>query len=626
MAAPTQYYFSQTLGNDANSGLIPGSPKQTLAAALTLYQNGNSISQARGDKWRPLGYGSTFGFFSPTISTHNGQIWNSYDAGLGSDLPVWDTMIYDDGAGWTNIGAGRWSKDMTTLGGIYAGLTGLVGRCWPAMTGPSSPPNREAFRLMGSAAACVAIRQFYVTGTTITIYTGSTNPFVYYGGIALAARFGSSNLFGRFQSFNGETFSEVLIRGSGGTAQNTNRFVTFNDVQIICPGDAGGFGTAATGDVVSDWTIRRFYCDFYTSSTEDRADSSPFGSWNGLSFVSTDVATDPLISRMDVVDAYVRGARHAGLQFATISLTQLDNVKGITIRSSVPGGTVLDEQDVDYGHGLAVTAAGFLIQGVKRTGGRTQDQIMGAGRITGCVWKNASGPAASNASNFGTCNYVSISSYAYTTALCDIDIDGCVFNAPSNFAIQINPTTSGSIAQGKLRITNTTFVETTASYASKTTWQPDGNPGGSLHGACIVCGTFAADATLPFPDLKNNLYIIPTGETIVALWAHQAGNSGGGTGTYYASPNPPASSYFNMFGYTANDSPPAASLPGATAAVVSNNATYASATAAGVDSSSFKPTSASPLYHAGAVVTLVPDGAGSSRYQPPTTGALEATS
>lgn len=613
----TLYYHPN--GDDSLAGTSAGTARKSLNSlgsgasvannATTRFAAGDTILLARGGIWVPAVENMNVRFmFDPSVSVHNGQYLGSYDAGIGSNRPILDMLLYDDGTGWSYLSAGRWTKTYAATDGIS-----LLGRCWPALTGPSSPRNYDAMRLMASAADVVAEYQYYITGLTATVYTGSSavNPFYYYSGIAFARRtYGSSNLIGRLRQLAGESVRDgIVFRGGSIGLQSGALDCRFEQLRFDSM-ESCAFVISEGGYVSSRLTISEPSFDWYTGEKENEGSSARFGGWNGIQISPTPTSGTNGVFGVDIIDLNCRGARHLALQAINDSATYLNGVSGIVMRATKKGRSVIDSRDIDYGRAFGVTCSGALLKDLIFTGAPTHCQMAGLGRIENCDWIN-NRPAQSDASNQGTdCCLWTSSPYnslysADIVPRTSISVVGCLFDTPVNFAYAHSDGTglgTTPVGVGDIRLINNTIIDQTYYNQRKTIQYTTQLP---MPSASMLIYS-ASTGTPVFPTLKNNLFVLPNGATTVYLHKDQA------TGT---TPVGAPDTRFKVNPYTVND---------ATAPVVPvANQQYASRDAAGIGSDNRVSSAASPVVGAGVFAGYSSDPAGIQRWNPPTVGAYE---
>lgn len=125
-AHATTYYFSSTLGNDANSGTSTSAPKRTLSAAEGLALPGNTLLFRRGDAWYDPW--NSFDLSGKSGTSTNPIIIDSYTDGNSPNpnapatvqpiianmvrLPDWVSPSSPNG--WSNVsGTTRWKRTVS---------------------------------------------------------------------------------------------------------------------------------------------------------------------------------------------------------------------------------------------------------------------------------------------------------------------------------------------------------------------------------------------------------------------------------------------------------------------------------------------------------------------------------
>lgn len=606
-------------GDDSLAGTSPATARKSLITngsapssttnATTRFAAGDTILLARGGIWVPptTDIGNRF-MMDPSVSVHSQQYIGSYDAGLGSNQPILDPLLYDDGTGWTLYGAGVWTKTYSATDAV-----GLYFRCWAGMTGPTSVRSYDSMRLMSSAAACVSEKQFYCNGLVAYVYSGSENPFIKYGGIAFARRiFGSVSTAVRLRALDGESWLDgVTIRGSV-LSQGGMRNARIEYVRLESMGGSGlNFSDAAS--LNQNILFKNTTIDWYTSTGENQADSTGgsagFGSWDGISMSAAFTAGNGALD-IRVVDPNIKGARHACVSFYNLNPAFKTGVSGISVRSTSMGRSVFDCDGIDTGRGFAAATTGFSIDGIRMVGMTGQSQLAGYASVRRCEWlKNRA--LVTQPDNNGGDNCIAIGTPYFAGDVVpgtSIDVEACLFDNPVNFTMVVvaDNLTATPIQSSDIRFIGNTVIDQTY-YNSKRTDQAV--PWGSLPGSTFYFFS-NSNITVPFPVFKNNLVILPAGAAGVYL--HNNWSS-------YSNPFPlPPSSYSGGAAktntYTIND---------ATAPTVPlNNAKYDTLSAAGCDG--YVPLLTSPLVSAGGNMMAKNDLAGNIRWNPPSIGAYEA--
>lgn len=620
------YYFDIIGGNNANSGLTPALAKKDGngaggGTAYAAFQAGHNVWYARGTVIVPRSGDWYHWGNQSAINTHAGQTLGSYDAGYGDALPIFDTLVYDDGpTGWS-FGSGVWTKDFAA----FPEIDSFSGRGWAGMLTPGTVPDRASvLRPQSSAVACVAERDFYVhpTGGTkiVTICTGGStvDPYTHFGGLAFTRNIGAANLYDTnfcIMDMNGETVRDIAIQGCGIACITAVRNAKFIDL-VIRPGRDTGIKLQGATNTCENVQIIRPHIDYMTSSYEDTVASNTY-------FASTDAIYASKIqgqntgytSNLEIVDFYIRGARHVGISASCAATGNVNAVRGITLRGTTPGAAVTTHYDVNNGRGIGIGAAGFMIDGVHVLGDPTVQGITGSGVIKRCLFQGQRYPSLLCTNNF---NYGALSiayrgngESAAVLSTLSIDIHSNVFDQMEPYPIEVfdHPTNAAKINVGEVRIWNNVFNENPAFYnARKGGFNGEYSfPSGSV---LVWCFTYTIPANKPvLPTFWNNVFIYPSGATAAYVWnnAETGTNYGGGTNPYKyvtLSINDPAA-----------PTSPYGEVPFA-------NKQFVSLAAAGL-SADFLPSTASGLYRAGTHVRPSSDASGKQRWNPPSVGAYE---
>lgn len=609
------YYYDPIAGDNANAGTY-SSPRLSLSghanSAATMFVAGHSVMLARNTtfRWALSAYA-----FDPLVTTHNGQTWGSYDAGYGDEEhPLIDSLIYDDSpTGWSYVAAGYWQKDFTS-----AGATALNYRVWAGLTSSTTDTTRNsAMRKMSSAAACVAELQYFMSGNTLTVYTGGDssayNPFTYYGGLAMIGRTASAPVTGRFRTLSGETIKEMSFRGGVINFQSGNSDVVISDIKARYCANAVMIGITESAGWARRFTIRGVDYDAITSYTEDEGSSANWGAMDAVAGIIgvTDGSTAAFIEDIDIVDCNARGMRHAGIDIqSNVSVVAYnDSVRGLKIRGTAPGRSVFDTSDVDYGRGAVITCAGFLYENIISRGQSTQDQFSGSGLIRASRWE--SGRPGTTTGNKWLDGYITLSSpinggsgFQQCTD-CSIEVTGNVLVNPSGYPIVVlsNPSFSRPVASGDIRIHGNTIVDQTY-YSNRRVEQSGVDYAFPSASISVQAPTYADYPHIP--TIYNNAFILPSGAT--GVLAHNDNDLGTQYGTG-------ALSAYRFVTYALNEGPAGMTTP-------YSNRQYASLEEAGLGGN-YIPTAASDVYRAGTHSGYSLDAAGVVRWNPPTVGAYE---
>jgi hypothetical protein len=617
-------YYDPVAGLDANPGTI-GSPRQTLnggaSSAASRFAAGDTVLLARG---RIFTQAAGSFFFDPAVTVHNGQTWGSYDAGVGSNAPIIDNLCYDTGtSGWSPPSVtgipGVWRKDFGAA--PFNHTSGIGFRVWAGVTVATQNASRtDAFRYRTTPAGCVAEKEYATTGSNgreLNVYTSAAggdnaayNPFTFYNGLVFVPnRTGTTAaVIGRLRDLKGETIRDMEFRGG----QLTFGFATV-DVDVIdlvtkYPGRQNGLGFSnETEYQARNIRVIRYTYDAITSASEDEGTSSTWGGMNGIGFTTT-ASVGGFSRDIEIIDANIRGARHVAVNAQVLTGAGVDRVSGVTIRATRPlVSSVFDSQDVDYGRGINITAAGFLVQGI-RIHSKAKDQIAGSGIVRGCKFTNAQGGTPTN---YIPGQLSVLTRDAHTggalVSTTSIDIEGNVFENLDSYAIWVGENKTGfPFSADQVRIRHNLFIDQTY-YATR---KGGGNGNGEVSTPSAVILASASSngnyADFPyFPTCTNNAFILPAAATTCYL------SNNDNTGTPYNGGN--REWYLNA--HTVNDS-------GAPTVPV-GNALFSSLSAAGL-SADYIPTASSAVYRAGMFVKPGIDVDGAQRWNPPSVGAYEA--
>lgn len=606
------YYFSYTLGASGNDGLSPATPKKYLSSAANgaanLFASGNTILLASGDIW-PWDFDGTnhLNEMNVSFSAHNGQYMGVYESALGLDTPIIDGLYYETtSTGWVDGGSNRWTKDFSTTPGIF----GFGNRIWPGMSGPTSSRNRTPLQYMGtSSASVVAEGQYAINGEVVTVWapSGGVAPPVYYGGLALNARHsqgttgtGGTNL--RLVNAIGESLVDGLVlRGnqSGFALLTAARDITISDVTVESISAYGFLLTQTDPTVARNIRLTRPRVDTYTSLTEGLA---TVGTNDGIAAYTSTATTSA--RDIEVVDPYLRGLRHSGLNFQVTGASGLDLIRGILVRTTQAGQSIVDSRETNYCHAIDMVANGWEVQGVTVIDSAAGSQLGGAGTLKGCVFQGSRAPSSlAGSGNAGGVNAVRTYHYPTLVSTTFLNITGNVFENIWNFSIAVNDS-AGTPMDGttdQIIIENNTFLDQTYYSVGRTLMNQNFPPNtwtfsGVGSSATVVVAPYVA-ATAYFPVMRNNIFILPAGAT----------------GVYGR-----ASSSSNMVTYAVNTGPGT----GNGYVVPTSDAQYSSLAEAGL-SATYRPSSSSSGYRAGTHYNYASDPTGMLRWNPPTIGAYE---
>jgi hypothetical protein len=610
------YYFSHTLGSDSNSGLNPAQPHKSLGRATGhlsfLFNAGHTCLLAAGDVWEQ---GLTGGVATSTIdvtpTVHAGQYIGMYDAGLGSDRPRIDSMVYQSGADdglWTNIGSNRWTCDIVTS---YAalGVSGVTPRIWPGITNKVQPLHRSPQRYKGTSAASVnAIGDYVVSSGVITMYSPSGAPPSYYGGLAIgvlpstASGYPSTQI--RVQNLQGESFLHGLtLRGSTNTwtMRGSANFDVYIEKMIV-EGPSGGGPTLHTTGTDSIQRFRGYDCnvDYFTSLDEGTIEN---GGQDGF---QVDVApgSGALTSDVEWVDCNVRGARHTSVSFQYTNEAYPNQLNGLIFRATKKGRSVLDQREANYGRAFGLIGTGWRLQNIIIRGQPTQSQFDGSGVISACEWReNMDRDVDNNAAGNGggdSCIVISLSTATdAATTHKKIRIEGTLFENPSNFAIRIGDFTGNPFPVGAIEIEGNTFIDLLHYNNKRRQNSTSVTPmvfsvAGESATVASVASTYFAGQN--FPTYRNNVFIIPPGKT---------GCYGYSTGTT------------SITSYAVNTG------PGGGFPTPVGDMKFHDIAAAGLSAPGYLPSRTSPLIGQGVHNSYNRDGRGKVRRNPPTVGAFD---
>jgi hypothetical protein len=207
LASGTTYYFS-TSGNDGNSGLNQSTPKQSLPAAASLMNEGNTILFKRGDKWYSPSFEWSFSDKTGTLS--NPILIDAYGSGPKPIIACMELMT----SGWINMGSNRWSHP---LGGYTD-----ASRCFI---------NGVSTRKVSTPDSVDDIHKYAVGFQTIYIYSSSVPTMV--------EVINNATTFGCLEMTNCSyiTFRNLEFRGSGNwfaiEVEEQSSHVTFDSCNVI---------------------------------------------------------------------------------------------------------------------------------------------------------------------------------------------------------------------------------------------------------------------------------------------------------------------------------------------------------------------------------------------------------
>jgi hypothetical protein len=618
----TTYYYSSA-GSPAASGLDPANARSLLyndpLSAETVFGQGHNILLASGSVWVPT-VNNRF-CFNPNMTTARGQFIDVYESDLGPDQPVWDSLLYDDGTGWVSLGDGRWQKTYAvgTLATDVA--TQLHPRAWAGITGPLSPRNNEVFKYRDTAAEVTGELQFNINGSVITVYSGSINPFVFYGGLvfnrSLIGTSSTGNNYRVAAAINGGRISNLTVRG-GQFSLVYNQGMTLYQTRHESA-YAGGIVLNNGGD---QWcqsiTLRECVVDYFTGENENKGTTTIWSSQDGIKSVAS--YTTGYCVDVDIVDCVIRGARHSAVDFQSTS-AKLGAIRGVVHRGTKFGRSVVDSRVIDYGRAWAFDATGWSVLNMPVYGQCTASQMSGSGLVRGIQFLENRKATTDNtpvgeAGNLGTDSAMTLglssggtTGHAVRPAMI---VEGCVFDSVWNFPLTVVITRAAATAGGYAIIRGNTFIDQAHYYeritvfGNYTTFTPKPMPGACIMAFVLTAG--AAGVNPLFPQTYQNAYVIPEGETTTAL--HCSND--------YPAPVPPtgALSSYNYTKLTVNGS------GGYVTTEQYENQMFYSTAAAGLDTA-WVPAADSPLAGAGTYQGPALDGKSRDRGRNPTVGAYE---
>ena len=444
-------YVDAAMPDDTGNGLTPATAKRTPRAAQQAASAGDKILLKTGYCYAPVN--GAFMFFS---GVSNVEI-STY--GTASDKPILDALTYQNPGvpGWTYVSGGIWKKTFaafyirrlwvgsTSLGNLISDrVVGTAKRRATAtgLTTPSANPSESAI------LAALNTNNIWFGGGSATsyalyVYTGtaSIDPPTYYGGLAFIQSDGltvgaitgihvqnQTAIYAHDLHFRGNSATAIRLQAQNSDSRDVADCL-FEDCLVTAPYQ-GAFKSCIVGEATptrrcKSTTVRRVYCDYWSSADEMELNTS----YDYLSGIADlfNVADGSMAITIDGCTAI--NSAHMGIVTGSIAMATIPP-RGCLVTNNL----VRYDPWHTYARGLGCFDADTIFRGNLIDGQNTRSQFSGSAKVIGNVWINLRNCVR----KANVAQWIAVESYMYDSFTAGIGNDRYVRINPANVVIANN--------------------------------------------------------------------------------------------------------------------------------------------------------------------------------------------